>query len=330
MLSYVNIDPNGLCNAKCWFCPVAYVGNSKENKTNMSLETMEDILKQLDAGRGIWTGHQIFNTPIHYNEVLLYPYFEEMLALHRKYNIYIDIYTNGVNLTKEKTDLIMQYRDIVLKVMINVPSLDEKQWSEFTGFNIKIFPKLIDNLKYAEEKLFELYDSDSFCIMANGINKKSLATYGGWLDIMSKTPHYDLDVVDGTLATIVNDMKKILPKVNIFGRNNLADRTGVLEELGIISNQTAIKQKNKGKVVACGQQYTTDLFISASGNIYLCCADFNYETVYINVKDKPLKDIWLGQERQDAIQKAYDGICRSCFRAVWSEGSGPSIGKVIK
>ena len=48
MIKYINIDPNGICNAKCWFCPVAYVGNSKENKTNMSIETMENILNQIN------------------------------------------------------------------------------------------------------------------------------------------------------------------------------------------------------------------------------------------------------------------------------------------
>jgi radical SAM protein with 4Fe4S-binding SPASM domain len=328
-LSNINIDPNGICNAKCWFCPVAYMGNSKENKTNMSIETMEDIFKQLDAGRGIWVEEKIQNFPIHFNEVLLYPYFKEMLDLHRKYNIKVSLFSNGVNLTKDKTDLITEYRDIVDEVLLNVPSLNEKQWSEFSGFNIKIFPKLIENLKYAEEHLCKIFSPDQFYIMANGVNEKSLFKNGGWLEVLNKAPQYDLDLNSGTLAQIVEEMKTILPNVNIWGRNNLGDRVGILEKFNIISNQDAIKEKNSGRVIGCANNYTDALFVSATGNIFICSADFDYETVYINIKDKPLKEIWEGSERKEAIKKAYEGICTTCFRAIKETGSGPSIGRVI-
>ena len=329
MLQTLNIDPNGLCNAKCWFCPVAYLGNPKENKANMSLETMEDIFRQLDEGRGIWTSEYLFNSPIHFNELLLYPHFEEMLELHRKYKIKISIYTNGVNLTKDKTDLIVKYKDIVLKVLLNVPSLNPEQWSKFSGFNVKIFPKLLENLKYAEEKLVDLFSKDNFCIMANGVNERSLFENGGWMDVMDNTPHYDLDMDSGTLATIVKEMKVLLPRVNVWGRNNLGDRTGVLEEVKVLSNQNAIKAKNQGKVISCGAKYPETLFISATGNVFLCAADFKYESIFANIKDKPLKEIWESIERQDAIKKAYAGMCVTCFRAVKENGVGASMGKVV-
>jgi MoaA/NifB/PqqE/SkfB family radical SAM enzyme len=330
MIHHMSIDPNGFCNAKCWFCPVAYVGNSKENKTNMSLETMESIFKQLDEGKGDWVSEMIFNTPIHFNEVLLYPHFEEMLSLHRKYKIGVGIYTNGVNLTREKTDLIKKYRDTVTVVAINVPSLEAEQWSKFTGFNIKIFPKLLDNLKYAEEKLSKIYSPKHFYIMANGVNEKSLFKNGGWLDMLPNAPKYDMDLDTGTLANIVKNMKELLPNTNIWGRNNLGDRTSVLEDLNIISNQSAIKEKNKGKVIGCGLKYNENLYISATGNVYICCVDFNYETVYANIHETPLKEIWLGADRREAIQKAYDGLCLNCLHGVREEGSGPAIKKVIE
>ena len=325
----INIDPNGLCNAKCWFCPVAYVGNPKENRANMSIETMEDIFKQINDGRGIWVVEKIENFPIHFNEVLLYPYFKEMLDLHRKYNIKLHIFSNGVNLTEEKTDLIKEYRDVVSTVQLNIPSLNEKQWSEFAGFNIKIFPKLIKNLKYAEEQFFEIFSPDEFFIMANGINEKSLFKNGGWLDVLDKAPAYDPNLTDGTLAEIVKEMKTILPKVNIWGRNNLGDRVGVLETFGVISNQNAIKEKNTGRVIGCAQSNPDSLYISATGNVYICCADFNYETAYINIKDKTIKEIWYSQERQEAIKKAYNTICTTCFRAIKEKGSGPSVGRIL-
>jgi radical SAM protein with 4Fe4S-binding SPASM domain len=312
----INIDPNGVCNAKCWFCPVAYLGNPKENVGVMSLETMENIFKQLDSGRGDWVEEKIYNTPIHFNEVLLYPHFEEMLELHKKYNISMGVYTNGVNLTRDKTNLIKKYKSTVSSLILNVPSLNEKQWSEFTGFNIKLFPKLLDNLKYAEEQLVDLFPSQNFSIMVNGINEKSLFKNGGTIDLLEKAPHYDLNTDTGTLAKIVEEMKTFLPRINIWGRNNLGDRTSILEKLSIISNQSAIKEKNKGKVIKCSAGFDETLYISATGNMYICCVDFSYETVYANIKDRPIKEIWHSVERKKALKKAYEALCTDCVYGV--------------
>ena len=328
-LRNVNIDPNGLCNAKCWFCPVAYSGNPHKQKTNMPIDMMESILSQLDAGRNKWTAEKIYNSPVHFNEVLLYPYFKEMLELHRKYNIFISIYTNGVNLTKDKTDLILEYRDVVDSVVLNVPALNPEQWSKFTGFNIKMFPKLLENLKYAEEKFYEVYSSEDFYIMANGVNENSLFKNDGWIDILENAPKYDMDIETGTLATIVNEMKNILPKTNVWGRNNLGDRTGILEELKVISNQSAVNKKNSGKVIGCGLNYPKRLYVAANGDTYICAIDFNYEIVYGNVKDKPLEEIWLGEDRLKALQKSYGTVCTTCLHAIKEEGSGPSLTKVV-
>ena len=330
MITEIAVDPNGICNAKCWFCPVAYVGNSKENKTNMSIETMENIFKQLDDGRGIFVNPGIiFNHPIHFNEVLLYPHFKEMLELHRKYNIRMGVYTNGVPLNKEKVDLIKEYRDVVKNVCLNIPSLNAEQWSSFTGFNVKIFNKLLNNLKYAEQILSPIYDSRDFFIMVNGINEKSLFKNGGWIDVLDNAPKYDLDNNSGTLAKIVDEMKSIFPNINIWGRNNLGDRTGILSELKIISNQSAIEEKNHGKVIGCGLKYNEKLYVSATGNVYVCAIDFGYETIYENINKSSIQEIWQGFNRKDAIKKAYEGICKTCLHAIKESGDGPALTKVV-
>ena len=57
MIKVAQIDPNGLCNSKCWFCPVAYSPNPAIARKNMPINDIESILKQLHAG--IVTGKQI-------------------------------------------------------------------------------------------------------------------------------------------------------------------------------------------------------------------------------------------------------------------------------
>ena len=52
MINFIQIDPNGLCNAGCWFCPVSLIGNPKEHISQMSPELYEDIIKQIHHLKG--------------------------------------------------------------------------------------------------------------------------------------------------------------------------------------------------------------------------------------------------------------------------------------
>jgi wyosine [tRNA(Phe)-imidazoG37] synthetase (radical SAM superfamily) len=52
----MQLDPYGVCNAKCWFCPVKYKGNPIEGKEIMSPELLEKIIKNLIDEKLIWSG----------------------------------------------------------------------------------------------------------------------------------------------------------------------------------------------------------------------------------------------------------------------------------
>jgi len=72
-ISMAQIDPNGLCNVGCWFCPVRYAENPLAQRTNMPIETFENIINQLMAGKGTYVAENFdFIYTAHYNEVLLY------------------------------------------------------------------------------------------------------------------------------------------------------------------------------------------------------------------------------------------------------------------
>ena len=51
-ISQMQLDPFGVCNAKCWFCPVKYKGNPAEGKEVMSIELLEKIIINLLEERG--------------------------------------------------------------------------------------------------------------------------------------------------------------------------------------------------------------------------------------------------------------------------------------
>lgn len=326
MIKHINIDPNGVCNAKCWYCPVAYLGNPKENRGVMSVETMEDILMQIDMGRGDFVDPDIdiYNNPIHYNEILLYPHLKEMFELHRKYNIKLYIFSNGVNLTREKSDLIKKYSDVVTDIILNVPSIEKDQWAQFTGFNPKIFDKLVDNLYYANDTLSETFTGEQLIILVNGLNDNTIKNQSRFLNVLEKAPIYNI----GDLKKIVIQMQKMFPNIRIVARDNLSDRVGILSRLDVISNQKEISEHKDAEVIGCayGMNYQEhELFISATGNVYICCVDFSYESVYENIKEKTIKEIWNGINRQKMIKVARSSMCRDCMGAIWSDGYTPNI-----
>jgi len=318
MIKVAQIDPNGLCNSKCWFCPVAYEPNPLIGKKNMPIEDIESILKQLYDGIGDFVdpNYGVF-WPSHFNEVLLYPMFDEMLSLYKKYNFPLIIFTNGVNLTKEKIEIINKYPGIVQQITLNIPSAFAEQWSKYTGFNIKIFDKLIDNLQYAYNNLNK---NIPFCIQVNNFNEKSLFNNGGTIEILSKAPQINLNN-DGDLHNTILEFQQMLPGISVFADNANIDRVGYLKNAMIFSNEkylNKVSDNGKKRVIGCIEKRAEEfLHISANGDVFLCCCDYGFETVFGNIYKQSIKDIWNSIERKNMINKSFSDFCIKCANAVW-------------
>jgi radical SAM protein with 4Fe4S-binding SPASM domain len=320
MIKVAQIDPNGLCNSKCWFCPVAYEPNPLVGRKNMSLDTIENILKQLRDGVGDFVdpNYGLF-WPSHFNEVLLYPNFEEMVMLYEKYNFPIIIFSNGVNLTKEKIDIIKKYPNTIKHMTLNIPSAFKEQWSQYTGFNIKIFDKLMNNLFYAYKELDSFFNGGNFSIQVNNFNNDSINNNG--ITLLSNAPKINLDNKDGDLAQTIKEFKKIFPKLNVFQDNALIDRSSYLKNINIFSNENYLKRisdSGNKKVVGCIEKRAEEfLHISANGDVFLCCCDYKFETVFGNIYNNTIKEIWESIERKQMIDKSFSDFCRKCANAIW-------------
>jgi MoaA/NifB/PqqE/SkfB family radical SAM enzyme len=216
-ISMPQIDPNGLCNVGCCFCPVRYAENPLAQRMNMPIETFENIIDQLMAGKGTFvTDNFDFIYTAHYNEVLLYKYFPEMLEVLRKNKIRTIILTNGTPLTKAKTDLIKEYQDVIYGICFNIPASEPEEWAKATGKPVKMFDKLIEQLTYAVEQLPDMVASKAMSIQVNGINKNSLVEYGGWIQQLKNAPEMDIDLETGTLAKMTNGWKNMFPGLQVY------------------------------------------------------------------------------------------------------------------
>ena len=48
MINFIQLDPNGLCNAGCWFCPVSTLGNPKNQINQMDINLFDKIISEID------------------------------------------------------------------------------------------------------------------------------------------------------------------------------------------------------------------------------------------------------------------------------------------
>jgi hypothetical protein len=330
-IDQMQLDPFGVCNAKCWYCPVKYNGNSAEGREVMSPELLEKIIKNMTDERNREDGLVSKNFggfyTAHYNEILLYPHYEKFLEICNKYGMCSMILSNGMALTPEKVDLIKKYKHVVNGICLNIPAFDVLTWSKRSGFDISLFDKLMSNIKYAMEVLPEKVHDKSFSIQINCVNKQSFVEDGGWLTKGYDFPQdIDLDLINGELVQQEKLAKSLFLNLNIFTVPSLIDRAGLLNN--VISNKWAIERylmkddKNR-KVIGCGNGREVGgrpigwLHVNAAGDAFLCCNDYNFSFKFGNFKTQELRDFWGKEEHQEKIKKAYETICRDCASAVF-------------
>lgn len=327
----LQLDPFGVCNAKCWFCPVKYKGNPKSGKDVMSPELLRKIIKNLVEERNKENGlvHKHFGGfyTAHYNEILLYPHFEELLKICKEYRLRFMVLSNGVTLTPKTIDLIVKYNGVVNGICLNIPAFDAETWSKRSGINIKQFDRLIYNINYAIEKLPHMVHHKSFSIQVNGSNENSFSKKGGWLDKGPEFPSdMDLNPTSGELATQLKKAKKLFPQMQIFDVPSLIDRAGLLDH--IMTNKHAIernlmKDDKTKKVVRCGNGREVGgrpfgwLHVNAAGKAFLCCNDYDMEIQFGDFKIQQLSDFWGTEKHIKKVEESFETICRSCASAIF-------------
>jgi radical SAM protein with 4Fe4S-binding SPASM domain len=299
MIDFIQIDPNGLCNAGCWFCPVSLIGNPKDQQSQMSPELYESIIKQIHELKGDLVNPNLhFVYASHYNEVLLYRHFEEMLKTLKKYNLTLCVLTNGVPLTPKKIDLINEYPGVVSQIAINAPIYEKRLFSKRTGMRESMFDSLISNIKYAEKNL---YNPNILLLQINGINERS--------NIVKKQNFPDLE--PNEFQNQINLAKLIFPNIRITEQWNLIDRAGLMDD--VMESKVP-----RGKVVGCISKRDTNwLHVSPKGHVFLCCNDFHMDYTFGDLNTSSLKKIWMSDKRKRVLQTAFKNICTSCSSAIF-------------
>lgn len=288
------IDVNGKCNAKCWYCPVKYEGNPGEFAVQMTPAELDAILGNLRASPLIPADFR-FLYSCHYNEVLLYKHFAEMLAIFRKHRFATSILTNGTPLTPEKTDLILANQDVVWGITLNVPALDEADWAKKAGLPASRHRLLLRNLDY----LHAHYPAT--------LQINCASSQPGMLDnAMTNTP--------AEAAAIAEAFRARYPNFKISLQHWLSDRAGKLASNAVLTHN----QQARRQIVGCSHSSNEGgrvfgwVHINARGELFLCCDDFDMQYRFGNLNQQPFAEAWLSEDHVDAILRSRAGICQHC------------------
>lgn len=309
VISYVQLDPNTVCNNKCWYCPVRYRPYTSDYYSVLSISELDRILSQLAVRDGnIINGGLRWVHTGHYNEILLYPYFEDMLKIFRKYGFFTIIHSNGTALTNDKIRIIKKYPDVIKSVCLNIPAGNEKDYAEYTGRDPKEWGKIIRNIDYY---VLNLPIVPEIVINVNGFVDGAVAT-----NLLCSSP-----IVDKSSTEIqFQQLLHLFPEIKI-NKSNLIDRAGLLKDLNILDNSFYCPKENE-KVIGClhssnGELLNSRMFnwvhINAKGNLFLCCDDYFMSFSYGNCFDNKIADLWRSESRIDMICNAMETICRKCY-----------------
>ena len=291
------IDFNGICNSRCWYCPVKYEGNIKEYMINTSLEDAETILRKIRESSIVETD---FIYTSHYNEFILHPQLEDILRLFRKYNFHTMILSNGTPLTPEKIDLMNEYYDVIYGVCLNIPDIDKSSWSKKTGFSEKTHEKLMSNLKYLNEK----YPSATIQVNTSIHGVTDQASIQGFRGSVDEN------------RRITQGFNEKFPnlKINVLG--GLSNRASILSDYGVLEMKD---YDMKRVVVGCNHSSNEGgrvygwFHINPKGEMFICCDDYQMKYSFGSLlSDLSFDEIWCSLNHAITVRNAHQEICMRC------------------
>ena len=289
MLNYVDIETVRHCNARCVFCPQS---QDPLPADTMSLELFDHICKEL-LKTNLY--RYFYIVPNHYGEPLLDKFFEERVKLLDKYNMGIQLHTNGTRLDEKKVAFLHQYKHLIQKIEINMTTLDEDEWCATYGLPPAQFKKTFNNLLNLLKTFNYGHGKLRGGIVLNEKIREQLESITGhnikvdWLFM----PHNNRG---GNLA--INDKNK--------------------------SDIYNTEYKGNDYMYGCKKNVLKSNFsINYEGKVFLCCQDYYQKNIIGDLTKDSVKYILNTVEANHLRDQMYgkkigdkDLICRTCIVSI--------------
>ena len=288
------IDPCGICNFNCYFCPCYRSDYRKEERhTMMSFELFQKIVDDMEE----------FEEPVKvvylygFGEPLMNPELTRMARYLKDKHVCREIrmYTNGKLLQPKMNRLLVESGIDLIRVSLEGLSAD--QYRDICRVELD-FHHFVDNIR-------DLYEQSrgkcEVSVKCANVMIKSQADADHFFSIFRPISDYSFveDVVEGW-----PDFKFELPRDAISADN------------WIWKNQEkGIKKRNGFSICTYP---LTNMVVYSNGYVSACPADWKFGTQYGDVRKSSLKSLWESDELRELQLKHLERrrseieVCRTC------------------
>ena len=262
----VYVEITNICNMHCSFCP-----DTKRAKATMSAEEFEEVAKQIKP----FTDYVYLHVK---GEPLLHPNLKEILDICEKYNLKINISTNGVLLNK-KCGLLSKIRQLNVSLH-SFENNDEDKLKEYLQEVLNSCDMLVKEGVIVRYKLWNDENGKD--------NSKIISTLERW---------YSKQII------ITSYGKDIKLRENVYLSIKAPFKWPEIEA----------ENKEQGKCYGLRQQ----IAILVDGTVVPCCVDNNGEISLGNIFKTKLEEI-LNSSKAQQIKKDFENnkckhpLCKKC------------------
>ena len=278
--SMILLDITNVCNLKCIHCPQPLLQNKKDFKVNhLPLTLLMKLVDELST-----SDYPSLLRFLGDGEPMLHPNIIEMIEIAKsKTKCVLNLTTNGIFLTPEKTDKLLEIGIDIIDVSID--ALTKKTYEKIRKGGS--FETLMFNLFY----------------LLNKINKIKSKTKIIVSFIKQNENNFELESFISYWETLVN---YVIIR-NLHSANNL-----IKKEESILRNN--LSQTDR---YPCPHLWKR-LHIDFKGNVKFCATDWGIGSIIGNIKNKSLSSIWRSESMND-LRKSHmnnaikdDSICNKC------------------
>lgn len=289
---FLMLEPSSRCNMSCPMCPFLVHQEGRYNPVDMSIDKYRRLMDELGPTLltlSLWG----------WGEPLLNEYLPEMIRYARKYNIFVSVSTNSYLMDRGYArDIIASGLDYLI---FSVDGATEETYSKYRGKGK--FERVIHNIRILQEEKKRLntlhpFTNLQFIVMRENEHEVSLIKkLAGDLGV-NKLSLKKVGLIDEA------DKEKLLPidvsYIHRIYREDLDDRP-------------------------CSRPWNTP-FITASGDVIVCCGDIRYVYNFGNVFEKgSFGQIWNGPEfrkfrKHAATHMNQIEMCRRCPAKSFEDG----------
>jgi len=284
------IENNTHCNYKCWFCPNAYNTPAPRAVECMDIELFRKILLEI---RSVYTAQELneihFST---YNEPNLDKTFKEKLQIMTDMGFEYEHVSNGSMITTELTNWLIEHPQAIKKFRLNIPTLDEKKWTDVTGASLSVMYRMYYQLMYLFQRVKKL--NFPITVIVNG------------------------DGSEGHKEEFVKVLRKFqgVTEGITFEMTGLVNRAGRLEDAECKNQKIRHGEVDWGETpVKCTVGYLDNLYFGIKGNVYYCTHDYRQDFSYGNINEAPLAELLKPENYKKQKKEFVFEFCRKCEQA---------------